>query len=341
MSKTILVTGSAGFIGFHLTKALLMEGYKVVGVDNLNNYYDPQLKKDRLDVLERLVLEHKCSDRYHFVKLDISDTKSLEDIFQKFSFEIVINLAAQAGVRYSLENPKAYVDSNLTGFVNILECSRHHKIKHLLFASSSSVYGLNKKRPFSVSDNTDYPISLYAASKKSNELLAHSYSHLFNIPCTGLRFFTVYGPFGRPDMAYYGFTESILNGTPIKVFNNGNQERDFTYIDDVITGICNLLELNPAPLNSSITSSEAPFNIFNIGNNKPISLRRFIEAIEAALDKKANEIMMPAQPGDVTHTYADIDPIIEKCGFKPSTKIEEGIKKFVEWYLESNYPNGN
>ena len=311
MPKTILITGSAGFIGFHLTKALLLEGYKVVGVDNINDYYDPQLKKDRLDVLERLVEEHKCSDRYHFVKLDISDAKSLEDIFQKFSFEIVINLAAQAGVRYSLENPKAYVDSNLTGFVNILECSRHHKIKHLLFASSSSVYGLNKKRPFSVSDNTDYPISLYAASKKSNELLAHAYSHLFNIPCTGLRFFTVYGPFGRPDMAYYGFTESILNGTPIKVFNNGNQERDFTYIDDIVKGILGLTELPP-------------------------SLRRFIQAIESAVGKKAIEVLMPAQPGDVPTTFADIDPISKKCGFKPTIEIEEGIKKFVEWYITQN-----
>ena len=340
MQKRILVTGSAGFIGFHLTKALIIKGFQVVGVDNLNDYYEPLLKRDRLNVLERLVVEYDCVDNYRFVKLDISDTAAMEKLFHESSFDIVINLAAQAGVRYSLENPKAYIDSNVTGFANILECCRHQNIEHLLFASSSSVYGLNKKKPFAATDNTDYPISLYAATKKSNELLAHSYSHLFDIPCTGLRFFTVYGPFGRPDMAYYGFTESILNGIPIKVFNNGNQERDFTYIDDIITGILGLLNLPPMPRVSSITGSRAPFDIFNIGNNDPISLRRFIQAIESAVGKKAVEVMLPAQPGDVTSTYADIDPLIKKCGFKPTTEIEEGIKFFVDWYVDSKCSSG-
>lgn len=335
MTKKILVTGSAGFIGFHLTKALIINGFQVVGVDNLNDYYDTELKKDRLKVLEQLVIEHDCINNYRFVVLDISDKVAMEKLFHDSSFDIVINLAAQAGVRYSLENPKAYIDSNVAGFVNILECCRHQNIEHLLFASSSSVYGLNEKKPFAVTDNTDYPISLYAATKKSNELLAHTYSHLFNIPCTGLRFFTVYGPFGRPDMAYYSFTKSILKGLPIKVFNNGNQERDFTYIDDIVIGIMSLLDMPPIPLVSSVTSSRAPFEIFNIGNNKPISLRRFIQAIESAVGKKAIEIMLPVQPGDVTSTYANIDPFIEKCGFKPNTAIEDGIKLFVDWYLAS------
>lgn len=336
MLKPILITGSGGFIGFHLTKALLLKGFKVVGVDNLNNYYDSELKKNRLNELMSIAKEHNCNDNYHFVKLDICDLDKLENIFQRFSFRIVIHLAAQAGVRHSLNNPKSYVDSNLTGFVNVLECCRHFKIKHFLFASSSSVYGINKKKPFKATDNTDYPISLYAATKKSNELLAHSYSYLFNMPCTGLRFFTVYGPFGRPDMAYYGFTDSIFKGEPIKVFNHGNQERDFTYIDDVVKGICGLLEYTPKLIDSSITESQAPFEIFNIGNNKPVSLRRFITAIEKALNKKANEIMMPAQLGDVTNTFADIDPLIEQFEFEPSIEIEEGIEKFVEWYLKYN-----
>ena len=339
MTKKVLVTGSAWFIGFHLTKALITGGFQVVGVDNLNDYYDPRLKKERLNVLERLVVKYDCIDSYRFVKLDISDAIAMKKLFHESNFDIVINLAAQAGVRYSLENPEAYINSNVTGFANILECCRHQNIDHLLFASSSSVYGLNKKKPFAVTDNTDYPISLYAATKKSNEILAHSYSHLFNIPCTGLRFFTVYGPFGRPDMAYYGFTESILNGKPIKVYNNGNQKRDFTYIDDIITGILSLLNLPPMPLVSSVTSSKAPFDIFNIGNNDPISLRRFIQAIEIAVDKKAVEIMLPAQPGDVAFTYADIDPLIEKCDFKPKTEIEDGIKFFVDWYLASKHSN--
>ena len=334
--KKILVTGSAGFIGFHLAKGLLESGFDVVGIDNLNDYYDPQLKLDRLENLNAFVSEKNLQDSYQFTKLDISDEYALKDLFNQHDFDIVVNLAAQAGVRYSLENPKAYIDSNVTGFANILECCRHHNIEHLLFASSSSVYGLNEKKPFAVTDNTDYPISLYAATKKSNELLAHSYSHLFDIPCTGLRFFTVYGPFGRPDMAYYGFTESILNGIPIKVFNNGNQERDFTYIDDIITGILGLLNLPPMPLVSCITSSRARFDIFNIGNNDPISLRRFIQAIESAVGKKAIEVMLPAQPGDVSSTYANIDPIFERCGYKPRVKIEEGVKRFVDWYVNQS-----
>jgi len=334
MSKKILITGSAGFIGFHLAKELLSRGFKIVGVDNINDYYDPKLKNSRLSVIEDFVSEKSLKNNYAFIKLDISDSLALKEIFQKHRFDIVINLAAQAGVRYSLENPKAYVNSNLVGFTNILECCRENKVEHLLFASSSSVYGLNNKKPFSTFDNTDYPISLYAATKKSNEVLAHSYSYLYDIPCTGLRFFTVYGPYGRPDMAYFSFTKSILNGDTIEVFNNGNQERDFTYIDDIINGICSLLEIKPRPLSLSTTSSSAQFDIYNIGNNSPVSLRVFISSIEKALGKKAVEIMLPAQPGDVPVTFADIDPIIQRCDFRPITGIEEGMKKFIKWYIE-------
>ena len=326
----VLITGAAGFIGFHLAQSLLDRGDEVVGLDNLNDYYDPQLKLARLNVLER----HAHADSFTFFKDDISDLGSMMKLFEEQCFEIVVNLAAQAGVRYSLENPKAYLDSNLIGFVNILECCRHHKIDHLLFASSSSVYGLNQKRPFAVTDNTDYPVSLYAATKKSNEVIAHSYSHLFGTPCTGLRFFTVYGPYGRPDMAYFGFTESILRQEPINIFNNGKQERDFTYIDDVIEGVLGLLNSPPAPQTSSVTSSRAPFEIFNIGNSDPVSLRRFIQAIESALGKKAIEVLLPAQPGDVTSTYADVESINNKHGYEPTTNIEEGIKLFVDWYIQ-------
>jgi len=331
MSK-VLVTGSAGFIGFHLTKALLGLGMDVVGVDNLNDHYDPQLKKNRLENLNDFVKEFDISQSYHFSKLDISDEIALKSLFQDHKFEVVINLAAQAGVRYSLEQPKAYIKSNLVGFANILECCRHAKVAHLLFASSSSVYGLNSKQPFIAEDNTDYPISLYAATKKSNELLAHSYSHLFNIPCTGLRFFTVYGPYGRPDMAYYSFTKAISEGSSIDVFNMGIMQRDFTYIDDIVESIVRLIDLIPLSQSHDGTNSIAPFRVLNIGNNKPVSLRRFIGAIERSVGKKAVENLLPMQAGDVPITYADIDPLFKLCGLRPNTSIEEGIDKFVKWY---------
>jgi len=334
MKRNILVTGSAGFIGFHLTKSLLEKGFSVVGVDNLNDYYDPQLKQNRLDYLNNFVKDRDISGHYDFLKLDISDDKALDRLFSDHHFDIVINLAAQAGVRYSIENPKAYVNSNLVGFANILECCRHGKIGHLLFASSSSVYGMNVKQPFSVSDNTDHPVSLYAATKKSNELLAYSYSHLYDIPCTGLRFFTVYGPYGRPDMAYYSFSEAINKGKPIDVFNHGEMERDFTYIDDIVLGVMALLETPPEPQYNEITKSQARFKVYNIGNNAPISLRRFISAIEASLGKKAIEKMLPMQPGDVLSTFADIDPLVAICDFRPNTPIEIGMEKFISWYLQ-------
>ena len=330
--RKVLVTGSAGFIGFHLTKALLGLGIEVVGIDNLNNYYDPQLKINRLEHLNKFVTDGGIGKCYHFVKLDISDNVALSRLFQEHNFDVVINLAAQAGVRYSLENPKAYVDSNLVGFANILECCRHAKIGHLLFASSSSVYGMNSKQPFSTGDNTDYPISLYAATKKSNELLAHSYSHLFDIPCTGLRFFTVYGPYGRPDMAYYSFTEAISEGRPIDVFNSGIMKRDFTYIDDIVEGVVRLIDHIPASQSNETTNAEAPFRVLNIGNNNPVTLRRFIAAIESSVGKKAIENLLPMQAGDVPITYADIDPLSELCGFHPNTSIEDGIEKFVDWF---------
>ena len=332
MNKKVLITGSAGFIGFHLTKALLASGLEVVGVDNINSYYDPQIKMSRLDHIDKFVVDHGIVNYYRFIKLDISNEKSLSALFQEYDFDFVINLAAQAGVRYSLENPRAYVDSNLVGFTNVLECCRHAKIEHLLFASSSSVYGMNSKQPFSVTDNTDYPISLYAATKKSNELLAYSYSHLFNIPCTGLRFFTVYGPYGRPDMAYYSFTKAISEGMPINVFNSGVMKRDFTYIDDVVEGILRLLDLKPASEANEITDAKAPYRVVNVGNNDPITLRRFISAIENALGRKAIENLLPMQAGDVMITYADIDPLSELCDFQPNTSIEDGIDKFVDWY---------
>ena len=334
MIKKVLVTGSAGFIGFHLTSELLKLGFQVVGIDNLNDYYDPKLKLDRLAVLNEFVSKHKLEEAYRFFELDISNEVTLGKLFKDHSFDIVVNLAAQAGVRYSLKNPQAYINSNLVGFSNILECCRNFKIEHLLFASSSSVYGMNIKQPFSTDDNTDYPISLYAATKKSNELLAHSYSHLFSIPCTGLRFFTVYGPYGRPDMAYYSFTKSISEGVSIDVFNSGDMLRDFTYIDDIIDGIIKLIDHKPACVSNNITNAKAPFQVLNIGNNNPVTLRRFISAIENSVGKKAVENLLPMQPGDVPVTYADIDPLASLCDFRPSTSIEDGIEKFVEWYRQ-------
>lgn len=332
--KKILVTGSAGFIGFHLVKELLLGSNFVIGIDNLNNYYDPRLKKERLKKLDSVFSNKDIKSKYIFKEMDLCNKEDLEILFDSNSFDIVINLAAQAGVRYSLENPASYINSNILGFSNLLENCRHHKIKHFIFASSSSVYGMNKNQPFKTNDKTDFPISLYAATKKSNELLAFSYSHLFKIPSTGLRFFTVYGPYGRPDMAYYNFTKLINEGKEINVFNNGDMKRDFTYIDDIINGIIKLINRPPAEKSMQGSNAKAPFNIFNIGNNNPVTLRRFITAIESSLGKKAIEKNLPMQPGDVPITYADIDDLSDYIGFKPTTSIEDGISKFVDWYKE-------
>jgi UDP-glucuronate 4-epimerase len=330
MSK-ILVTGGAGFIGYFLSKALLSSGEEVIGIDNLNDYYDPKLKHDRLAELAN----HPKTQNYQFIELDLADRAGVESLFKTHQFDIVVNLGAQAGVRYSIENPHAYVDSNLVGFVNILEGCRHSKVKHLVYASSSSVYGMNIKQPFSTEDRVDYPISLYAATKKSNELMAHTYSHLYGIPTTGLRFFTVYGPMGRPDMAYFSFTKKILNGETIDVFNNGEMKRDFTYIDDIVEGITRVMARPPKTSNNAnISNAMAPYKIYNIGNNQPVTLRRFITAIETATGKKAKENLLPMQAGDVPITYADVDELIADTAFKPSTSIEEGIGKFVEWYKD-------
>jgi UDP-glucuronate 4-epimerase len=326
----ILVTGAAGFIGFHLIKALLGNDCFIVGIDNLNTYYDVQLKKDRLHILNKSA----TNENFIFIELDLSDRQAMTNLFAQYKFDIVINLGAQAGVRYSIENPQAYMDSNMVGFLNVLEGCRHSNIKHLIYASSSSVYGMNIKQPFSTEDRVDYPISLYAATKKSNELMAHSYSHLYNIPTTGLRFFTVYGPYGRPDMAYFSFTKKILAGEQIDVYNNGEMQRDFTYIDDIIEGIMRIVDKAPIPQASSTSKAIAPYKIYNIGNNQPITLRRFITAIESACGKKAKENLLPMQPGDVPITYADIDELSADTGFRPSTGIEEGIANFVEWYRD-------
>lgn len=324
----ILVTGAAGFIGFHLIKALLKQDCFIVGIDNLNPYYDVNLKKDRLKILS----EHSTEASFKFITLDLADRTAMASLFADYSFDIVVNLGAQAGVRYSIEKPHEYVDSNLVGFVNILEGCRHAKVKHLVYASSSSVYGMNIKQPFSTKDRVDFPISLYAATKKSNELMAHTYSHLYNIPTTGLRFFTVYGPYGRPDMAYFSFTKKILAGEQIDVYNNGEMQRDFTYIDDIVEGIVRVIDKVPAPQQSVATTATAPYQIYNIGNNQPVTLRRFITAIEDACGKKAKENLLPMQPGDVPATYADIDELINDIDFIPKTSIEDGIAKFVEWY---------
>jgi UDP-glucuronate 4-epimerase len=324
----VLVTGAAGFIGFHLTLALLERGDEVVGVDNLNDYYDPQLKQDRLDVIE----SHARTDAFTFLKKDIADRDAMSALFSDYSFDVVVNLAAQAGVRYSLENPSAYVDSNLVGFVNILEGCRHSKVGHLVYASSSSVYGMNVKQPFSVEDRVDHPISLYAATKKSNELMAHTYSHLFNIPTTGLRFFTVYGPYGRPDMAYYKFTKAIMNGDTIDIYNDGDMKRDFTYIDDIIEGVLRVMDNVPQQELSLWSNVECPYKLYNIGNNSPVSLSCFVEAIESSCGKRAVKNFMPIQPGDVPLTYADIDSLVGDIGFAPSTDIETGVQSFVDWY---------
>ena len=327
-----LITGAAGFIGFHLSKRLLEHGNSVVGIDNLNDYYDVNLKKFRLNEL-------KGDLNFTFHRLDLVDRKGIEKLFTENKFDYVVNLAAQAGVRYSLTNPRAYIDSNIVGFLNILEGCRHSDIKHLVFASSSSVYGANTKMPFSVHQNVDHPISLYAATKKSNELMAHSYSSLYKLPCTGLRFFTVYGPLGRPDMAPFLFTSAILENRPIDVFNKGKMKRDFTYIDDIVEGVVRVT-VNIPVLDTGWNSdkpdpatSYAPYRLYNIGNNNPIELMQFIEVLEDCLGKKAEKNLLPMQPGDVHETCADVDDLIN-IGFKPSTPIEKGIKKFVEWYLD-------
>jgi len=324
----VLLTGAAGFIGFHLTLALLNREDKVVGIDNLNDYYDPTLKQLRLNEIAK---HPKCSN-FEFIKADISDKAFMEQLFADNTFDLVVNLAAQAGVRYSLENPDVYVQSNLVGFLNILEGCRHSKVKHLVFASSSSVYGMNVKQPFSTDDRADYPISLYAATKKSNELMAHAYSHLYNIPTTGLRFFTVYGPYGRPDMAYYKFTKAVLNDDPIDVYNNGKMKRDFTYIDDIIEGVLKVVDKIPINQSNKFSLANPPYCVFNIGNNNPVTLEEFIGAIELACKKKALKNYLPMQSGDVPVTFADIDVFSKFTGFTPKYDLKAGINNFVRWY---------
>ena len=329
----ILITGASGFIGMHLSKRLLLLGNEVIGLDNLNDYYDILLKKNRINQI-------KDNKHFKFVEVNLNDKKSLHEIFCKYEPEIVINLAAQAGVRYSIENPYAYLDSNLTGFLNILEACRSYPVKHLLYASSSSVYGGNKVAPFSTNHNVDHPVSLYAATKKSNELMAHTYSHLYDIPTTGLRFFTVYGPWGRPDMAYFSFTKDIIEGNPIKVFNHGKMERDFTYIDDIVEGIVKLIPHAPQKnpdwdeSKDELGASFAPYRVYNIGNNQPVQLMKFINVLEEKIGKEANKQYMEMQPGDVMRTYADVSELERDIDFKPSTSIEEGLGKFVDWYKE-------
>lgn len=331
--KKVMVTGVAGFIGFHLAQRLLKDGCHVTGIDNLNTYYDVRLKEARLEIL-------KGQEKFAFFKMDLCDRKDFEKNLENSSFDVVVNLAAQAGVRYSLENPHAYVDANLAGFVNVLEYCRYNNVKHLVFASSSSVYGANTKMPFSVHHNIDHPVSLYAATKKANELMAHTYSHLYGLHCTGLRFFTVYGPWGRPDMALFLFTRAIMEGKPIKVFNHGKMQRDFTYIDDIIEGVVRIMGKLPEPdkawngNNPDPGTSYTNYKIYNIGNNNPVELMEFIETIEKVLGKEAKKKFMDLQPGDVPATYADIDDLINDVGFKPATPIEEGIKRFVRWYKE-------
>ena len=331
--ENVLVTGAAGFIGFQLSRRLLNDGARVTGIDNLNPYYDVRLKQDRLDQIA-------SNPNFTFVNQDLVDRAALQDLFKSTDFDVVVNLAAQAGVRYSLTNPHAYVDSNLVGFVNILECCRHNGVKHLVFASSSSVYGANTSMPFSIHHNVDHPVSLYAATKKANELMAHTYSHLYGLHCTGLRFFTVYGPWGRPDMALFLFTKAIIEGRPIQVFNHGKMQRDFTYIDDIIEGVVRVMarmpEANPEWRgdNPDPGTSYAPYKIYNIGNNNPVQLLEFIQEIENALGREAQKEFLDIQPGDVPATYADVDDLIQDVGFKPETSIATGIRRFIEWYKD-------
>ena len=328
-----LVTGAAGFIGFHLAQRLLASGHTVVGIDNLNDYYDVSLKASRLALLE-------TGPRFRFVRMDITDRDGMAALFEGEPFACVVHLAAQAGVRYSLINPHAYIDSNLSGFLNVLEGCRRQGVRHLVFASSSSVYGANSRMPFSVHGNVDHPLSLYAATKKANELMAHTYASLYRLPCTGLRFFTVYGPWGRPDMALFLFTKAILEGRPIDVYNQGLMKRDFTYIDDIIEGVCRVAERIPAPDPRwradcpDPATSFAPYRIYNIGNNRPVELLHFIDILEKNLRMKARKNFLPMQPGDVPETYADVDELAADAGFRPKTPIEEGIKYFVTWYRD-------
>ncbi|MFX4233884.1 NAD-dependent epimerase [Aliarcobacter butzleri] len=351
----ILVTGTAGFIGYHLAKKLLNRGDEVVGLDNINDYYDVNLKYARLnelgilkeEIIENKLISSKTYPKHKFVKMDLSDTENIYKLFETEKFDAVSNLAAQAGVRYSIENPHAYIDSNIKGFMNILEACRHSDVKNLCYASSSSVYGLNKSQPVKTTDKTDTPISLYAATKKSNELMAHTYSHLFKISTTGLRFFTVYGPWGRPDMAPMLFTNAILNNKEIKVFNHGNMSRDFTYIDDIVDGIIKVID-NPAKPSDNFTKeskafdannpdpsiSSAPYRIYNIGNNSPVQLLDFIKTLEKAIGKEATKNFMDMQDGDVVSTYADVSDLINDFGYKPDTSLEVGIERFVKWYKE-------
>jgi UDP-glucuronate 4-epimerase len=344
----ILVTGAAGFIGFHLVKKLLSEGHKVVGLDNINDYYDVGLKHSRLlelgidgkELEPNVLIQSSRSEDLSFTRTNLEDGAFLSQLFKEKGFDVVCHLAAQAGVRYSIENPLAYINSNVVGFTNILECCKSFPVKHLVYASSSSVYGLNAQIPFATDQHTDHPVSLYAATKKSNELLAHVYSHLYKIPTTGLRFFTVYGPWGRPDMAYFSFTKAILEGKPIKVFNGGEMRRDFTFVDDVVEGVfkvllkpaspdANWVDTNPLP-----DSSSAPYRIYNIGNNKPVNLLYFINILEKELGVEAVKQMMPMQPGDVHVTYADVSALEKDFDYQPSTLIEDGIRQFVAWYKE-------
>ena len=346
--KKVLVTGTAGFIGFHLARKLLDQGHHVTGLDNINDYYDVELKFGRLEVsgirrdeisYNQLVTSTESSN-YQFVQLALEDREALFELFANRKFDVVVHLAAQAGVRYSLTHPQAYVDSNITGFLNVLEACRYHPVEKLIYASSSSVYGLNKNMPFSTSSNVDHPVSLYAASKKSNELMAHTYSHLFGVPTIGLRFFTVYGPWGRPDMALFLFTRAILAGEPIEVFNHGNMERDFTYVDDIVEGIDRMVAARHMggdgwdPASPDPSSSSAPYRIHNIGNSSPVKLTSFIEAIEKALGRKAKRKMMPMQAGDVEKTWADVTSLKQDYNYNPGTPVEDGIRRFVEWYRD-------
>jgi UDP-glucuronate 4-epimerase len=327
----ILVTGAAGFIGMHVAKRLLERGDEIIGIDNINDYYDPKLKLARLEQL-------KPFEKFTFIKMDIADRAAMEHLFARENFQRVVHLAAQAGVRYSIQNPHTYIESNILGFLHVLEGCRHHKVEHLVYASSSSVYGLNTKMPYSVSDNVDHPVSLYAATKKSNELMAHTYSHLYNLPSTGLRFFTVYGPWGRPDMAVYIFTKAILEGRPIDVYNNGNMERDFTYIDDVVEGVVRVMDkiAEPDPhwpgKHADPGSSPAPYKIYNIGNHSAVKLMTMIETLESALGKRAIKNFLPMQAGDVAATFADVQDLASAVGFSPMTPLPSGIAHFVEWH---------
>ncbi len=346
--KKVLITGTAGFIGFHLANTLISQGFHLIGLDVINDYYDIELKYRRLEqagisrdkVAYNQLITSTIHSNYQFIQLKLEDKEALLDLFGNQKFDVVVNLAAQAGVRYSLSNPDAYVDCNITGFLNILEACRYNPVDNLIYASSSSVYGLNKKMPFSVSSNVDHPVSLYAASKKSNELMAHTYSHLFGIPTIGLRFFTVYGPWGRPDMALFLFTRAILEGKPIQVFNHGKMERDFTYVDDITAGIDKMILHPPQPaINWDSTlpdpsASSAPYKIYNIGNSNPVKLLDFIDALENALGKSAEKKMMPIQPGDVEKTWADVSSLRRDYGYNPNTPVETGIQRFVEWYRE-------